>query len=123
MARMTPSLKVYGPGTPQRMAEIESRRSNLAAMTPDQRVDLALKNKQAAIDQAAINANRYPGFGYVGSSYDRTFSPNYIKPSGVFKDFLERKGVSEEEYYSEPLLVEEFRAFNKYGSGRKKGKV
>jgi hypothetical protein len=111
IARSSPSIKAYGVASPERIAEIESRRSALAAMTPDERVGLALKRKQETIE----NRNS-PRFGYIDRSYSQTMSESPSGNRSKFLSWLKQKGISEKNYYSNPEMIKEFRRFQQYGS-------
>jgi hypothetical protein len=108
-ARLTPTVKAFGVASPERIAEIESGRSALAAMTPEQRVDLALKRKQETIEN-----RKSPRFGYIEKSYAKAMSENPSEGRSKFLDWLKGKGVSEEDYYSNQELIKEFRQFLQY---------
>jgi hypothetical protein len=111
IARSSPNIKAYGVASPERIAEIESRRSALAAMTPDERVGLALKNKQQAVED-----RKSPGYGYVKRSYSQTMSGSPSDGRSKFLNWLKQKGVSEKDYYANQELIKEFRQLQQYGS-------
>jgi hypothetical protein len=110
IARSSPNIKAFGVATPKRIAEIESRRSALAAMTPDERVGLALKRKQQDAED-----KKSPGYGYIKRSYSQTMSGKPSDGRSKFLNWLDQKGVSEEDYYSDQELIKEFRQFQQYG--------
>jgi hypothetical protein len=110
-ARLAPTVKAFGVASPKRIAEIESGRSALAAMTPEQRVDLALKRKQETIE-----SRQSPRFGYIEKSYAKAMSGEPSEAKSKFLNWLDQKGISEEDYYSNPELIKEFRQFQQYGS-------
>lgn len=111
-ARWSPSITAFGQASPERIAEIEARRSALAAMTPEQREGLALKRKQEGEEM-----RKSPRYGYIDRSYERTMSPPEDSESRKrFLNWLKQKGVSERQYAYDPNLIEEFRQFFKFGN-------
>lgn len=126
-AARTPNLDVYGPSAtggrnPKqdalKQSEIRQRRESLAAMSPEQRIELAQKEKQSFMQDRERGVRP----SYISQSYSKTIQDRPSLASdpapipGVDKrifqanlaNWLKREGIPEAEYYRNPMVKKRF---------------
>lgn len=126
-AARTPNVDIYGPSATggldraqdaRKAAEIRQRREGLAAMSPEQRIELAQKEKQSFMQDRERGGRP----SYISQSYSKTMQDRPMLSSdpapmpGVDKrvfqlnlaSWLKKKGIPEAEYYRNPAIKKQF---------------